>query len=189
MTFPVSTLINTKKLFFGAKYSFWICAFTSLLVVIFYDSIDKIIPNILANLDSLLSRRLTLSVIAYKLYGISFLPKSIQYSLVSWKSSYTMQLVIDNAYIKSLVTVGLIYSIIIYYIINKSMKFKFDNYEYALVIFMAISSISESYIYSCYICFPMLILFSKIINNNKVKYLSKEISKTSLIIEKDKIKI
>lgn len=154
---------NKKILNFLAKYVFLFFTIFSLLSVICYNAF----PHIFNEFDDLLSRRISLGVIAYKMYGFTFIPKAIEFPIVSWESKYIMTLTLDNAYIRAFINFGLIYLLVIYLIILKGTKLKNDKYELILIIVMSISAISECYIYSAYICFPMIILMSKIFENNK----------------------
>ncbi len=156
-------ICNEKLLKFLAKYSFLICAVFSLLSVVGYN----IFPSFFDKIDDLLSRRISLGVIAYEMYGMTFLPKAIEFPLVKWKNKYAANLTLDNAYIRSTINFGIIYLFIIYWIILKGLKLKNDKYELILIIVMSISALSECYIFSTYFCFPILILMSKIFENNK----------------------
>ena len=171
-------IANKKLLLVLAKYIFILFALFSLLSITCYN----IFPDFFNSVDNLLSRRISLGAIAFNRYGITLLPRPIELPIVSWTNRYTMQLVLDNAYIKALINIGAVYIFIIYYIILKGLKCENDKYELVLIIIMSISAISESYIYSCYICFPMIILVSKIfekIEKNKRIYETKKLSDSS----------
>lgn len=149
-----------------SKYLYIIFAIFSISIVIFYNQFNNYIPQLLNTLDIILSRRITLSVLAYNHYGLHILPNPIENLLVTWGKEYTTYLSVDNAYIKALVNIGLPYIFIINIMIKKAFKKKFDNFEYFLIILMSIGALFESYIYSAYICFPILILADKIFNKN-----------------------
>lgn len=156
-------IVNQKLLYFFAKYIFIFLTIFTLIAMIGYNTC----PSFFDIVDNILSRRVTLSVIAFRMYGLTVFPRAIDFPLVFWEDKYTMYLVIDNAYARAIINFGIVYLFIMYYIIRKSLKCKLDKYELILIIIMAISAFCECYIYSCYFCFPMIILVSKIFENIK----------------------
>lgn len=128
---PVSILIkygqkfmlNSSLFKFIFKFSFTICSLISIWIIQSYISNPG--SNFLINLDSLTSYRLTLTVMAVKLYGYSILGNDIYTSYFSVNSNYFY---VDSSFYIFLLEYGIILMIIVaigyYWFVRKELKNK-----------------------------------------------------------------
>ena len=121
------------------------------------------------NLDNILSRRLSLSHYALNYYGITFLPKTINYSLLVYeKNRYVMYMVIDNIYIRFFISYGLISFSLLYLSFFSFIKRIKQSCNclifYVFIIIYSIYGFTEIFTVNVCLCFPLLFLGSFILD-------------------------
>ena len=76
-------------------------------IITFSDTVNAV-GSFLYNLNQLFTQRLKLNNYFYHLYGVPFLGQKVQYNLVTTVSdNYAF---IDNAYVKSMINFGIVYT-------------------------------------------------------------------------------
>lgn len=121
--------------------------------------------SLLLNLDTIFSRRISLGNFALNKYGITLIPQAVDYSsLVFVKNRYIMKMIIDNVYIRYVISYGLVSFFIVckeFYISAKKIKNKKDcSIFYIFVILYAIYGFTEVFTVNACLCFPLLFLSS-----------------------------
>lgn len=104
-------------------------------------------------LDDIFSRRLSLSIVAYNMYGFSFLPRFVDTKqLITYMynyQTYRMPLAIDVFYVKCIVSYSIIPIIMISDVIKKYLKKYNDKFCILLFVFFSIYGLSESLVFNC----------------------------------------
>ena len=149
LTLPV--LLRRKKLndklVAVAKYILPVVAATTILAVFLFGYMHNTSPEVIF-LDKLFSRRLSLSWLGIQEYGIAFLPQAIDSSdIASFFApdySYTMPLVVDIFYVRSIISYTLLPLAGLSYLIYKKMSSRDASSRIAIIIIIfSIYALSE----------------------------------------------
>lgn len=158
---------SEKLMIFIEKWSKIVIAFLlflSIFVAINYNTSGNF-GNILEKVNYLLSYRLYFNNLAIKLYGYTFIGKSI--------SAITKDvLIIDSFYISCLVEYGILLLMLCFTgFIKYNVKNNYYNFKFLLIVF--ITAFTERYIVFITLAFPMLFLGDAIFSNEKGKLYGK----------------
>lgn len=110
MSFIIFFLIlfnNKDTRFLFGLVSFLLISMVVFSIITFSDTVNAV-GSFLYNLNQLFTQRLKLNNYFYHLYGVPFLGQKVQYNLVTTVSdNYAF---IDNAYVKSMINFGIVYT-------------------------------------------------------------------------------
>lgn len=144
-----------------SKYIFPVLSIIIILFLQFYPILGEGV-NVL---DNIMSRRLTLGILAKEEYGMTIMPQYVDYQqTVQWQNKYIAKLVLDNAYMVLAINYGIIYIIIIsiaFYIASK----KCNNIERLYIILFTISGVTEFFGFNIAMCGILYIVVDKLLNN------------------------
>lgn len=144
-----------------SKYIFPILSIIILLFLQFYPMLGDGV-NIL---DNIMSRRLTLGILAKEEYGMTIIPQYVEYQQkVQWENKYTSKLILDNAYMVLAINYGIIYMVIVS-IVFYSASEKCNNIERLYIILFSISCVTESFGFNIAMCGVLYIVVDKLLNN------------------------
>lgn len=102
-------VFGENKNFLYGLVIFLLVAMILFSIITFSDSVN-VVGSFLYNLNQLFTQRLVLNNYFYRIYGIPFLGQKVEYNLVPTViNSYAF---IDNAYVKSMINFGILYSIL-----------------------------------------------------------------------------
>lgn len=151
-----------------AKYSFIILTILFVCIVKYYPMLQSSFGKYIEIADVVLSKRISMGVEIYNIYGVSILPQKVNYDMYINLENSRIKFALDNIYLNCAIVYGyletMILGIILY--LGNTKNNKMVNY---LTVLMLINGITESYILNYIIAFPMLLIGNEILNMDRRK--------------------
>jgi len=154
-----------KQILFVSKFIFVICAIAMLSLSLLY-GLNKT-NSIMLKIDSLTSRRVSLLEKALDVYGFTILPSKVNLTKIyKWDSGNYGYLYLDSLYSRGYVVNGILYLILIAYLIYQTSKLTKQEEQLFFIIFSILATM-ERYAFYPSVGFVILYFSKYIFRKNK----------------------